>query len=472
MRKLLLFCSVLALFIVACTKIQYTDIGNGIIPPIDGVNTKDTFIDVVTKNYFGDSIFIYKTDEHVVGITNDPQFGKTTAITYTELMPGFFPFSYLTSNKDSLFLDSVVLVLSYKGSWGDTNQNLRLKVHEVSQSNHIRNDTSYNNTKFFNYEPVELGSAVLDPRRLSDSVYTRGEEAINQIRIKLTNVFGNRLLKGYDSSNAYKSDSIFRTNFAGFAILADPGFSGNALLRINLQDTNTKVAIYYKYKHDGVQDTTIAYFRPGYQTASHNYIKRDYIGSELINYVNTANSSDSMVYLQAGPGTWSKVTIPGLSNLSNRIVHRAELQIEQISNSSISDNYFTTPLLFLNAFNDTMKHFFTSTDVEAGFSGVTNYASFGGVPYNKIDINGNVVKYYTFNLSNYVQNVVTRKDTTYPFRLYAPYNSVLYYNKTSTLQFPLVSNGTVNVAGVGRVRVGGGSHSSKKMRLRIIYSDL
>lgn len=475
-RKLLLFALIFTLFIVACTKISYTDLGNGIIPPIDGVNTKDTFFNVVTKNYLGDSIFVYKTDEHIVGNTNDPQFGKTSATVYTELMPGFFPYTYLAP-KDSLTLDSVVLVLSYKGTWGDSMQNLRLKVHEISQSNKLRNnstnnDTIYNNRKFFNYEPIELGSVVIDPRRLNDSVYTRNEAAKGQIRIKLSSIFGNKLLKVYDSSNVYKSDTTFRNNFAGFAVVADAGFGGNALIRLNLQDTNTKVAIYYKYKHAGLTDTTISYFRPGFTTSSHNYIKRDYIGAEINNFITSTNTSDSVVYLQAGPGTWTKVTIPGLSNMPNKIIHRAELQIEQVSNSSVSDAYFSTPLLFLNAFNDTMKHFFTSTDVEAGFSGVTNYASFGGVPFYKTDVFGNRVTYYTFNLSKYVQNVVTRKDTTYPFRLYAPYNSLIHYNKTSTLEFPLISDGTVNIAGIGRVRVGGGSHSSKKMRLRIIYSDL
>ena len=73
-------------YISACTKIESTNIGSGLIPPIDGVNTLDTFLDVYTNTFIdplGDSAKVYKTDDHVIGIiNNDPVFGKTTATAF------------------------------------------------------------------------------------------------------------------------------------------------------------------------------------------------------------------------------------------------------------------------------------------------------------------------------------------------------------------------------------------------------
>ena len=42
MKKILLFSLIAFTFIVSCTKISTTEIGTGLIPPIDGIITKDT----------------------------------------------------------------------------------------------------------------------------------------------------------------------------------------------------------------------------------------------------------------------------------------------------------------------------------------------------------------------------------------------------------------------------------------------
>ena len=43
MKKNLLFAFIAFVFIASCTKISNTEIGNGLIPPIDGITTKDDF---------------------------------------------------------------------------------------------------------------------------------------------------------------------------------------------------------------------------------------------------------------------------------------------------------------------------------------------------------------------------------------------------------------------------------------------
>ncbi|MDE3253377.1 MAG: hypothetical protein KGO92_11260, partial [Bacteroidota bacterium] len=83
---------------------------------------------------------------------------------------------------------------------------------------------------------------------------------------------------------------------------------------------------------------------------------------------------------------------------------------------------------------------------------------------------------YTFDLSRYVQGIVTRKDSAYTLRLSAPVNDSLKYtppypgNTSSQLYYldPSITNDPAN----GRVRLGGGTHSRFRMRLRIIYSRI
>ena len=79
LSKFIFFSSLLFAFF-ACTKITNTDIGSGLIPPVDNVNTKDTMIDVITKNQSFDTVAVGFSDNHVLGyISADPVFGITNA---------------------------------------------------------------------------------------------------------------------------------------------------------------------------------------------------------------------------------------------------------------------------------------------------------------------------------------------------------------------------------------------------------
>jgi len=80
---------------------------------------------------------VYTGDNHVVGaITNDPLFGTTTASMYFEMKPNTFPFA-LAGTKDSIVVDSAVLILSYRGLYGDSTKPLTLRVFEISPSTPI-----------------------------------------------------------------------------------------------------------------------------------------------------------------------------------------------------------------------------------------------------------------------------------------------------------------------------------------------
>ena len=101
---------------------------------------------------------------------------------------------------------------------------------------------------------------------------------------------------------------------------------------------------------------------------------------------------------------------------------------------------------------------------------------FGGrVLYKTIQGYDNVAS-YNFDISRYMQGVISRKDSTFDLRIMAPVNDSIRYvppypNNLSGGTDYLTST-TANQPAIGRVRLGGGKHSKFKMRLHVYYSDL
>ncbi|HQW85045.1 MAG TPA: hypothetical protein PK987_11305, partial [Ferruginibacter sp.] len=90
--------------------------------------------------------------------------------------------------------------------------------------------------------------------------------------------------------------------------------------------------------------------------------------------------------------------------------------------------------------------------------------------YSIIDKFGNANKYYNFNISRYVQQIVTKHYPNYPMRLYAPYE--VYYPQLGNATYPATKLQYGNKLAAGRVKIGSGSNANYKMYLRIIYSNL
>lgn len=488
LRRIAVSCIITIAFFSACTRITSTDIGGGLIPAIDGVLTKDTLLDVITETFEDtDSVRVYRGDVHVLGaITNDPIFGKSRATMFFEMAPTAFPY-YIPGNKDSLVVDSAVLILSYKGLYGDSTQPLQLNVSEIDKTTLLNRSVSYA-SNYPSTIPVKIGASLaspvtIDPRRLTDSVNNRYENAKNQIRIRLRQDVAKRFIKDYDSTNAYLSDSVFRTYFAGFALTTNNSAPSNALLKINLADTNTKFALYYSSSSTGAtkRDTSVVYLK--YSTVLNgdaNIITRDRSGSDAAKHITTTSKPDSIVYVQTMPGTYVKIRIPGLQGLSNRIIHRAELIAEQVPDDAnlltIETQMLPPRYLLLSRYDSVNKvKRNIPNDYSIGTSG-PNISAFGGYLSYKAIAGYDRVASYNFELSRYVQGIVTRKDTSYTLRLSAPANDSLYYTapypSTAIPYMYYTSPSVGNEVADGRIRLGGGTHTRFRMRLRVIFSRI
>ena len=243
---------------ISCKKInEATELGSGLIPAVDNVNTFDTTLEVISNNtlLLHDSTRITYSDNFALGaITNDPVFGETKADIYFDVLPQSLK-TYPFFNKDSftlLSMDSVVLSLAYAGAYGDTaTGSLSVQVKEIAQSAKF-NDTSVYRVSHpdFATTGVVLGTKTVAIRQLKDSfsVVSKGRDTTkvaNVLRIPLNNL-GQRFA-GYDTTNAYKNDTLFHSLFSGFKIEAN-GIT-NTLGYFQLSDqTKTKRVFDALYK--------------------------------------------------------------------------------------------------------------------------------------------------------------------------------------------------------------------------------
>jgi hypothetical protein len=265
--------TVILFFLIAnlgCTKIDSTTLGSDLIPAVDNVNTFDTILAIDgTQGLFDDSTRTARADAHLIGsISNDPVFGKTTADIFLELKPQFFPFAFGNKNdtiNDALAagtgFDSVVLCLAVKSFYGDSTKPQHFKVYQINNGTTNFKDSAYklNYQPDADYQPDLLGELTILPTQLRDTITlktTKKEKFINQLRIKLSTAFLGKLLENLDTSSAgagkkvYRSDSLFRDVFKGFAVVSDDAFAGNGLWKyITAGKTIIKLILHFQCLH-------------------------------------------------------------------------------------------------------------------------------------------------------------------------------------------------------------------------------
>ena len=517
-------------FLYSCTKLDTTVQGADLLT-VDNINTKADTLEVITTqgtfaagsgvNY--DSTIISKGDNHLLGNIDVPNFGKTDARIYVQFKPPFFPYYFGNAGDIVKFnpdagLDSVFLLLSFRSLWGDSSASAipqNIEVRAVTDPLFKNKPDSLFGLRYLpntNPNPV-IGTALLTPKTVQQYSYfyrtgKKLDSVTNVLRIRLNNLmFGNPLFTQDSSANplvmnnAFYLDSLYRKLYNGLEIKSTT--TGNSLYSFNLIDGKTRLEFHYHKKNTGttpaVLDTlTAAFFmEPSINllsgikapSSTANYVKRDYtVGSNaIVNGLTTTNA-----YLQAAPGTFVNVSIPGLTGMRNkmhRIVHRAYLQIDQNDGTalpskfappafiyadlkdSITPNRFKPVYFDLSAsssynpdatFLNPLYHPFPSANLEPG--------NFGGVALNRVD-GGIPFTRYEINVTRYVQHIISNNFYNYDFRVFAPYN--YFYNQYLGNQYVIPF---YNQLANGAVRVGGGTFPANivphRMKMIIIYSDV
>jgi Domain of unknown function (DUF4270) len=478
-----------------CTKIDTTELGGDLLPAVDNVFTfADTLlIDASREQLNEDDTFkINRSEPHLLGnINNDPIFGKTKADIFVQLKPSFFPFYFGNPNdtinpyiNSKTHYDSAFLCLSYTGFYGDSTKSQHFKVYQMDEGTTNFSDSDFHYLSFQPNRPLTnlIGEATIFPPDIKNLVYlntSRKDSISGQIRIKLDPSFLRSLVSNDTSTNSpFYSDSLFKTAYKGFAIVADGPSSANGLLYVNLGDSTTRIEVHYVAGNANILDTAFSslWLSTGTSinvspSANANFVLRDTSTSQF------PNAPDpTALYIQTSPaGSAIRLKIPRLSSLTNRIIHRAEIIVEQIPGSAGDDVLSAPQFLYLDLIdtgaarkykpiyydlNNTQAYdpdntisFFPSQGIDQNY--------FGGFKRTVTDGFG-TRKNYNFNITRYVQSLVTKGGINYNFRLFAPYN-LYYYGYRLAYK---------NNLGYGRVKIGNGSNAKFRLRLRIVYSKI
>ncbi len=484
--------------IQSCTKIEKTTMGGDLIPAVDNVHTFDTLLQVITNNYVPeDSTRLNAGNDHLVGaISDDPLFGKTTARMFFELKPPNFPFLFEHPDTVKLF-DSAVLVLKYQGYYGDSADAVNFRLYQaggpIAPDLFVRPNYSLKPGLAPNYS-ILWGQKTMRANQYRDTVYLkRGDDTTrkvnNQLRIPLNQALAELLFKA-DTNTIYKNDSTFEAYLPGFELEAQG--NAKALHYFLLTANESKIEFYYRVKR-GTTFDTLTNSRDFIFNANCGHaveLNRDRTGSEIENYL-TQNPATgvSQVYLQGTPGSMVSVDIPGLKTLSNRVLHRVELRVTELTeNSNPLYSQLTPPAaLYLDGeyenepgnfrglpydLNPFLKYYcFPANGIDFNYFGGTR---------QKVVVNGDSLSQYVFNITRYTQSIITRNESAFKLRLSAPF--YMYYKDCSNSfasyppqVFPFSSGGVfLNQVGEYRIRAAGGNHPDPRLRmqLRVIYSTL
>lgn len=479
-NRIFFFAALLLLIgFISCKKInEATDLGGDLIPAVDNVHTFEVALNAVTNNLlYNDTTKVNYSDLVAAGDLNDPEFGTTHAdfqFNLTPLSLGTNPFG---GRDTTNIIDSVVLSLQYDNSYGDTLSGIQtLHVYEIASNPDFKDTVLYkysDPSTDFPTTGAELGSASFTAKSAKDSIrlIRAGDTTAvsHVVRIRLDNSLGERFAQ-YDTTGSLLSGgfhldstngSIFRKLFAGLSVKADNG--SNVLSYFDLTSgSKTRLTVYYQTVHsNGTRDTLSTDFahRTNGQT---NYVKMT-PASNWATYLNNGLTEDDKVYIQSAPsGSYASVNVPDLSTLGNKVVHKAEI-IASVLPSVGSDKFSAPPYLFMDYTNSGTPDtaFLFDKDINLGVNQSIDLSLFGGNLKNN---------QYRFDITRYVQGIVTRHAPNDTLRIYAPLRTQLFVPLAGAYIRPQIAQGIAQ----GRVVLGGGNfvNADQRLRLRIIYSNL
>ncbi|HTM99175.1 MAG TPA: DUF4270 domain-containing protein, partial [Pedobacter sp.] len=351
---------------------------------------------------------------HPLGILNDPVFGTTEASLSMSVGLPSAAYSFGTTPT----LDSAVLVLNYGGEfYGDSTQNYTIDVRQLSAN--FATDEKFLSTTAYPYNNQLLGSKTgrLFPTtkyKVMD-VITGGKDTLKsvspQIRIKLDNAFIQQNIVNL-SEAGLKTNFAFKTLFKGLHVNINPtGLTGSgAMMFIDLNAANSNLSLYYRKQGTtaALVDTVNVNFPMGDNGTGVSAnkvgatIKHNYTGTPVQAQLNNPNQQYAVTYLQPLVGLKNKISFPTLEKFSAStgqiVINKAELVIDLSSGTDIKP-FEAAPRLALYRYDIAERR--QTTEVYS-----SEPESIGG----SFDP---TKKQYVFNLTAYIQSLVSKKTKDY-----------------------------------------------------------
>jgi len=385
------------------------------------VTSTDT-LTIKAKTIMLDSVRVFNVDNtsrstFLVGVTDDPVFGKTTAALVADVHYGvdlntgqLFKPGY----EDGDVLDSLILVLEIDstGFYGDENVRYDVQVFQLTES--INALTEIYSNREINFDPEPIGQVDnLRVRSDSVSVYypslgtTRRE--FGQMRIPLGDKISKIL---FEDLRAIETNPDFIQEFFGVRVEATPA-TDNAMFGVNISSNSFNSRIQSFYSRG---DTSLLFEYPLNDLTNNislgrklTTLERDNSAAPISQFFGDEAAGDSLSFIQSLLGTDVELDFSSIFNVEDFLINQAILEmtvavlpgddlesnppIEQLILSSRGDDGDLDLLDEINeglVFNQ-LDIYFGGTAEETIVNGLTLYQYKMNITRSLIDIaNGNL----------------------------------------------------------------------------------
>lgn len=356
------------------------EIGLGVIPGSDslGVAYSDTTV-VLTRSLLEDTLRSDELSVQLLGGIYDPVFGKHEAAVFAHaVLAGVPSFGTLRT------ADSLVLSLSYSGSYGDTNTTQTVEVFRMTEDMDI--DSVYYSNRMFSFDPSPLASMTFVSRP-NTQVVVDSDSVAPALRIPLSLVLADSIMALNGQSQLSSNDS-WNDYFKGLYIRTNPpGTSGMGCISY-FNFLTSKMTLYY---HD--TDSLIKSYSFTLAGARVNSFSHDYTGTSVASQVADSTAIDSLAFIQSMAGVKTKISFPFLKHFTDSgsiVVNKAELVLTAQAGTPIE--YGLPSKLLIVAIDSVGGTYFPIDYYETG-------GYFGG----NINSDGRT---YTFNITRQVQRIL------------------------------------------------------------------
>jgi len=351
------------------------------------------------------SVFTFKeetgreTARNMIGKLDDPFFGKSEAEMYSEV----FLFS-----GSSMFLgseiDSVILSLRYDtlGLYGDLTQPVRFEAfmieEELFKESDIRSDfapmVGMQNVGWLDFMPHPHDSLT---------IISRGDTARipPAVRIPMTPEFIASML-AQDSSTFESADS-FRLWMKGLSVKMTQGT--NTMLGFDLRNVWSGITIYYHAQDDTTNsEVFFKFIDPLSAGIHHSRFIHDYTGSVAETFLQNPELADSLLLVQGMSGLNVRIAIPGLRNLDNILINKAEIEFFAAELPEDSLGLYPRVGRLVTGARSEEGDVEYSEDVNTVLRLFNSIVPFGG-ELTTVDSTGAMVKRYRMNITASLQDV-------------------------------------------------------------------
>ncbi|GIV30035.1 MAG: hypothetical protein KatS3mg028_1101 [Bacteroidia bacterium] len=364
---------------------------------------QDTFSFLLTTQKL-DSIRVYNDGFKFIGSNQDPVFGRTDAELYMHFsLPNNI--TNVAFPADAV-VDSAKIILVFTENFvGDTTTPLRYQTYLLTED--MLTTQNYYSNKAFAHQSTPLSDIVVKPKK---------QNGLKTIQIPVFKGFAQSVIS---NSQYLTNNTVFQNTYKGFYITTKNSNLNSTTLQGALMkvDLGNPLSGFYVYYHTGnppaLKESKVYQFVFSNSSAvRHNRFIYDHTSGAnvyLFNQLNgNAASASQYVFLKGLNGTRILVDIPALKSLGklgNFSINRAEVVLK-VDNSFTSNYYKPPPALSLLALDSAGNEIFTPDQ----YFSSNSFVSYGG------NLNNNE---YTFNITRYVQHIISGKQKYYGMVLIA-----------------------------------------------------